>query len=86
VILDEATYLTSYKVIFEFICNDTKNRYTMFLNDFPLKDGQFEYRTEDTDVSGIVNAPDEIEGVFTYQILNVCEFTNSWKASPVNSE
>jgi len=54
--------------------------------DFPLMDGQFEYRTEYTGVSGVVNAPDEIEGIFTYQIQDVCEFKNNWKASPMNSE
>ena len=49
-------------------------------------DGQFEYRTESTGVSGVVNAPDEIEGVFTYHFQDICEFKNNWKASLVNSE
>ena len=87
VFLDEVTYLTTYKIVFEFICNNSKNRFTMLLpDDFPLMDGQFEYRTESTVISGVVNAPDEIEGVFTYQVPDVCEFKNTWKASPVNSE
>ena len=87
VIQDEVSYLTTYKIVFEFICKNSKNRFTMLLpDDFPLMDGQFEYSTESTIVSGVVNAPNEIVGDFAFQFLDICELKYNWKASPVNSE
>ncbi len=87
VIQDEVTYFISYKIIFEFISNGgTNNRYTMVLEDFPLMDGQFEYRRKSTIVSGVVNAPDEIVGDFAFQFQDICELKYIWKASPMNSE
>jgi hypothetical protein len=87
VIQDEVTYLTSYKIIFEFMCNNSNNRFTMLLpDDFPIMDGHFEYRRESTIASGFVNAPDDIVGDFAFQFQDICDLKYNWKASPVNSE